>query len=124
MPEKKNCVNPSGQRERLRLLGRSSAGRHARRVAKGEQFPFNFLPSPLYSVTGMVEAPGAVPGCRQLRPGCPPIRTKRGEDKYATPCAEEPPAPCIRCSRPPTVIGIVRDPDYYGNADRLREVTT
>jgi hypothetical protein len=31
----------------------------------------------------------------------------------------EPPAPCPRCGRPPNVIRVAYDPDFYGNADRL-----
>jgi hypothetical protein len=57
-------------------------------------------------------------------PGCPPIRIMRRQDWYGTPLAQEPPAPCSRCARPPTVIGVVREPDFFGNAERLREVTT
>jgi hypothetical protein len=56
--------------------------------------------------------------------GCPPVRCVRDGDWYGTPCPEEPPAPCPRCGRPATVIRLVRDPNFYGNADRLRELTS
>jgi hypothetical protein len=31
----------------------------------------------------------------------------------------EPPAPCPRCGRQPSVIPVIYDPNFYCNADRL-----
>jgi hypothetical protein len=56
-------------------------------------------------------------------PGCPPIRCVREGDWYGTPCPPEPVEPCPHCGRPATVIRLVHDPDFYGNAARLRELT-
>ena len=53
--------------------------------------------------------------------GCPPICYVLEHDWYDQP--SEPPAPCPRCGKPPLVITVVYDPDFFGNADRLREVT-
>jgi hypothetical protein len=56
-------------------------------------------------------------------PDCPPLRLVREGDWYGEPCRQKPPAPCPRCGRPPTVVRIVHDPNFYGNADRLRELS-
>ncbi len=54
-------------------------------------------------------------------PNCPPLALVREGDWYGEPCPQEPPAPCPRCGRPPNVVRRVVDPDFYGNAERLRE---
>jgi hypothetical protein len=38
---------------------------------------------------------------------------------------QRPPAPCRRCGRPARVLEmvVVYDPNFYGNADRLEEMT-
>jgi hypothetical protein len=56
-------------------------------------------------------------GGRSCGPGCPPLGCVYENDWYGQ--AAEPPAPCPRCGRPPDVIAVVYDPDFYGNADRL-----
>jgi hypothetical protein len=47
-----------------------------------------------------------------------------GEDWYGRIGPPEDPGPCTRCGRPADVIRMVMDPDFYGTADRLREITT
>ena len=47
--------------------------------------------------------------------GRPPLRVVEEGDV--------PPEPCPRCGRLPQVVRLVYDPDFYGNADRLRELT-
>jgi hypothetical protein len=37
------------------------------------------------------------------------------------PSDEEPTAPCPRCGRPPVVLHVVADPNFYGNAEQLEE---
>jgi hypothetical protein len=56
-------------------------------------------------------------GAMNCGPGCPPLRWVDENDFYDEP--SEPPAPCPRCGRPPIVIPVIYDPDFYGNADRL-----
>ena len=70
---------------------------------------------------------------RTCGPGCPPcpVLVVRDRDFYddADPRGEqrEPPAPppCPRCGRAaePTVVHLVYDPDFFGNADRIKELT-
>ena len=48
---------------------------------------------------------------------CPPVRYVIENDFYDQ--VSEPPAPCPRCGRPPLVICLVYDRNFFGNADRL-----
>ena len=58
-------------------------------------------------------------------PGCPSRAiVYLGEDWYGRIGPPEDPRPCPRCGRPANVIRIVIDPNFYGTADRLRELTT
>jgi hypothetical protein len=58
-------------------------------------------------------------------PACPPRAVSFvGDDWYGQTETQGQPAPCARCGRPADVIGVVFDPNFYGNADRLRERTT
>jgi hypothetical protein len=68
---------------------------------------------------------------RGCGPGCPPQilvhYTQDGPD--AEPVlveGQKPPTPCPRCGRPAEVTPMVLcwDPNFYGNADRLKELTT
>jgi hypothetical protein len=70
---------------------------------------------------------------RGCGPGCPPrpVLVVRDRDFYddADPSGErrEPPAPapCPRCGRAaePTVVHLVYDPSFFGNAERIKELT-
>jgi hypothetical protein len=69
---------------------------------------------------GRLERSWAAGGCG---PGCPPVRAVIEADWYDDGQADAAPAPCPRCGRPPRVLGVVFDPDIYGNAERLRGAT-
>ena len=60
------------------------------------------------------EQPGGAGGCG---PRCPPIRCVYENDWSGQ--ATEPPAPSPRCGRTPTIVPVVFDSNFYGNADRL-----
>jgi hypothetical protein len=62
-------------------------------------------------------------------PGCPPQvlvhYEQDGPDAEPVLCGEpEPAAPCPRCGRPAKVVEmlICYDPNFYGNAERLRDL--
>jgi hypothetical protein len=64
-------------------------------------------------------------------PGCPPqVFIRYFQDGYdgerLLEEGQKPPTPCPRCGRPAetTPIVLTYDPDFYGNAARLRELTT
>jgi hypothetical protein len=55
---------------------------------------------------------------------CPPVCYVYDDGWYGQPSEDEQPASCPRCGRPPVVIRVVYDPNFYGNAERLKELKT
>jgi hypothetical protein len=51
---------------------------------------------------------------------CPSVRCVCEDDCYGR--EPEIPAPWPRCGRPPVVLAVVFDPDFFGNADGLADL--
>jgi hypothetical protein len=50
---------------------------------------------------------------------CPPVFWVHDDGWYGRPSDEGPPAPCPRCGRPPVLLHVVFDPDFFSNAEQL-----